>query len=260
MSLRELQLRFAAALGDPQHRDAGLAVYRRAIGANYRKALAASYPVVKALVGDPFFDAAVDSYVEAHPSRGGDLNLYGDRFASFLASYPYAASLPYLGDVARLEWAIDEAARASDASGSAQDVIAALSRVPPEQLGSECFALHPSCRFIESAYPVLRIWQIHQSDFEGDPAVSFDAGTDYLLVRRGDAGVLVERLVKADFAWLAALTGGEGLASATDAALSIDAEFDLSAALRVHIASGSLVGTASEDERNGRSRRPTSGL
>src|SRR5206468_1566293 len=100
-----------------------------------------------------------------------------------------------------------------EAAGSAQDVIAALSRVAPDQLGSQCFALHPSCRFIASAYPVLRIWQVHQSEFDGDPAVSFDDGTDYLLVRRADAGVLVERLAKAEFAWLAALSQGEGLAS-----------------------------------------------
>jgi len=257
VSLRELQLRFAAALGDAQQRDAGLAVYRRAIGANYRKALAATYPVVKALVGDVFFDAAVDNYVEVHPSRGGDLNLYGDQFGSFLASYAYAASLPYLGDVARLEWAIDEAARAAETSGNAQDVIAALSRVAPDMLGSQCFALHPSCRFIESAYPVLRIWQVHQPGFDGDPAVSFDDGIDSLLVRRTEPGVLVERLATADSAWLAALAEGKGLASATDAAASLDARFDLAAALRVHIASGTIVATSNDSERNGRERRPT---
>jgi hypothetical protein len=86
-----------------------IAIYRRTVFANYRNALAATYPVVKRLVGAPFFNTAVDSYVHAHPSASGDLNVYGDAFGDFLAAYPHAANLPYLPDVARLEWAIDEA-------------------------------------------------------------------------------------------------------------------------------------------------------
>ena len=91
-SLRELQERMAQALAGPSPASAAwpaerIAIYRRNIAANYRNALAASYPVVRRLTGAAFFGAAVDAYVVAHPSRSGDLNVYGDAFGDFLVQY-----------------------------------------------------------------------------------------------------------------------------------------------------------------------------
>src|SRR5207253_290805 len=111
-----------------------IAIYRSTIQANYRKALAATYPVVMRLTGAPFFHAAVDAYAVAMPSASGDLNVYGDRFGEFLAHYAPAANLPYLADVARLEWAIDEASRAPDAAREPGAVIAALSAARADRL------------------------------------------------------------------------------------------------------------------------------
>src|SRR5215475_6693955 len=114
-SLVELQQRFADALyapegATPRFSVAGTApaaermdIYRRAIFANYRKALAATYPTVQRIVGDAIFSAAVDAYVRAHPSASGDLNDYGDTFAEFLAQLRPVAELPYVPDIARLE-------------------------------------------------------------------------------------------------------------------------------------------------------------
>ena len=106
-----------------------IGIYRRTIATNYRNALGATYPVVRRLVGTPFFDAAVDAYVEAHPSRSGDLNEYGATFGEFLGGYEPASDLPYLPDVARLEWAIDEANRAADSLASPDDVLRELAAV-----------------------------------------------------------------------------------------------------------------------------------
>src|SRR5258706_7705388 len=120
-SLREVQRGFAtatvfgdtaaiAALGvvggglDPVAR---IGVYRNNVLGNYHKALGATYPVVRRLVGAPFFNAAVDAFVRAYPSRHGDVNRYGGELARFLAAYAPARELPYLPDLARLEWAID---------------------------------------------------------------------------------------------------------------------------------------------------------
>ena len=144
-----------------------IAVYRRALFANYRNALAATYPVVKRLVGAPFFDAAVDAFVAAHPSTSGDLNVYGDAFGAFLSAYPAAASLPYLCDVAALEWAQDEANRAPDDTSSPEEVLADLTLMAPADLPEARLALAPSCRFVASRHPVLRIWQVNQDHLSG---------------------------------------------------------------------------------------------
>ncbi|MFO1316962.1 MAG: DNA-binding domain-containing protein [Burkholderiales bacterium] len=236
-SLPDLQRRFAAAIAAPDAPDApGLGVYRNAVRANYRNALRASYPVVCALTGAPFFHAAVDAFATAHPSRGGDLNVYGGAFPDFLATYAHAQSLPYLPDVARLEWALDEAARAADGGGSPGQTLAALGAVPPDAVAHQRMHVDPTARLLHSRFPVLRIWQVHQDGFAGEPHVGFDTGPDFLLVRRHDGDVGVERVPPGEFAWLAALLAGADLAGALDAALAAEPAFDFAAALRARIA------------------------
>jgi len=236
-SLPELQRRFAAALLD-ERAEGGLAVYRNTVISNYRNALAATFRVVRELTGAPFFDAAVDAFAIAHPSTGGDLNVYGGAFPDFLADYPHAKALAYLPDVARLEWALDEAGRAADSHGSPGQVLQALAAVDPQGVVRVRFALDPSCRLLRSAHPVMRIWQAHRDGDYG--AVDLGAGPDHLLVRREGPSPVIERLAAADFAFLAALAGGSDLAAALEAALAFDADFELGVALPAHIGSGVL--------------------
>jgi len=81
-----------------------LAIYRANIAANATGALAAIYPIVRTLVGAEFFAGLTQAYCAAHPSASGDLNELGAHLADFLPMFAPAQSLPYLPDVARLEW------------------------------------------------------------------------------------------------------------------------------------------------------------
>ena len=255
-SLRELQQRFAHellahnAVAPGVARASGsrgaeqMAVYRRTITSNYRNAMGATYPAVRRIVGAPFFRAAADAYVEAHPSRSGDLNEYGDAFGDFLSNYPPAAELPYLPDVARLEWAIDEANRAHDSSSTPHVVLGALSRLPTEALPGLRLAIEPSCRLIASPFPVLRIWQVNQPDHEGTLRVDFQASPDHLRVRRDPRGVGIERVAAGDYAWLLALAQRATLAEAIERGQTASATFDLGGALYAFIGDGTVAGIA----------------
>ena len=121
-SLRELQLGFAravfgsAAAHDTPQLRAGtlpaedrLGIYRTSVFLNYTRALGATYAAVQALIGPGCFSQLAAAFVRAAPSRSGDLNRYGAGFAGFLQTAPVVADLPYLPDVARLEWCMDEA-------------------------------------------------------------------------------------------------------------------------------------------------------
>lgn len=252
-SLRELQQRFANAIvaGDTATRltQADFArhgeridIYRHTIASNYRNALGATYPVVARLVGAPFFHAAVDAYVDAHPSRSGDLNEYGDAFGDFLAGYPPAAGLPYLPDVARLEWAIDEANRAHDSILAPDIVLGAFATLAAERLPGLRIDIEPSCRLLASPFPVLRIWQVNQPGHQGDLHVDFRAGPDRLRVRREPGGVSIERVAEGDYAWLSALAQRATLAEAIERAQEASAAFDLQAALHAFIGDGTIAG------------------
>jgi hypothetical protein len=253
-SLRELQQQFADAVLAPEGTPpafaiaggaAGaerVAIYRRTIDANYRNALGATYPVVQRLVGPGFFHAAVDAFARMRPSRSGDLNEYGDAFGDFLAEYAPAAGLPYLADVARVEWAIDEANRAPDSTAAPDVALAALAAVPAEQLPALRLRVVASCRLIASGYPVLRIWQVNQADFRGDLRVALDAGPDHLRIRREPPGVALERIMHGEFAWLSALQRQAPLAAAIERAQQADATFDLESALHRFIGDGTIAG------------------
>jgi hypothetical protein len=254
LSLRELQARFAAAvlaadgtapalaLAGGQSGAERIGIYRRTIRTNYRNALGATYPVVRRVVGAAFFDVVVDAYVERHPSRSGDLNEYGATFGDFLGGYEPMSSLSYLCDVARLEWAIDEANRAADSPASPDDVLRELAAVPAEQLPALRMRIHPSCRLIASSFPLLRIWQVNQPDHAGDLTVDFNTTPDRLRIRREPGGVALERIDAGVFAWLAALAGDATLAIAIERAQDEDAAFDLGAALHRCIGDGTIAG------------------
>jgi len=94
---------------------ARLRIYQHAAAATLTAALRDSYPAVCAMVGDPFFDALAARYRRQHPSICGNLQHFGENLADFIATMPEAQNLPYLPDLARLEWRRQSAALAADA-------------------------------------------------------------------------------------------------------------------------------------------------
>jgi hypothetical protein len=252
-SLPELQAAFARALiernegqfladwivsGRGLDAQARIGVYRNNVLSNYRNTLRAVYPVVLALVGEPFFDHACDTYASQHPSRSGDLSDFGGEFGDFLAGWPPAAQLAYLSDVARLEWAVERVFHAVDPV--ALD-LHALALVPREELPSLRFQLHPASRIVCSPYPILRIWQVNQPGFAGNQAVELHAGGDALLVIRRDATVELERLSAGELSLLQALAADHTLAQAHAQALEADPRLNLAALLQHYVLSGTLV-------------------
>ena len=209
-------------------------VYRNNVCGNYRKALAATFPVVRRLVGATFFNAAVDAYVRAHPSTRGDVNRYGGELARFLADYAPARALAYLPDIARLEWAIDQAGIAADAPPFD---LAALAALPEEAHAGLRFLPHPSMQLVASPYPILRIWQVNQPPFDGAAEVDLGEGG-------GARGIDIERLEPGAAALLRAIAAGEPLAVAAHRATAADPSFDLTAALRRYVANRALAAFA----------------
>lgn len=221
---------------DPARR---LAVYRN----NYREgltdALQAVYPTVLRLVGNDFFRHAAHNYIAAHPPASGNLHDYGGEMAAFLASFAPAASLPYLADMARLEWAWHEVFHAAAVPGAdPAQALRRLAQLPLPARAAAVFGWQPAARLVASPHPVFSIWRANLED--DPPLVRLDAGGEQVLVaQRGD--VLVERLDAAEHALLAALRDGQRLGDALAAALSADPAFDAPAAVARHLALGTLL-------------------
>jgi hypothetical protein len=249
-SLREQQAGFAAAilsstaLGVPGIRADGispaarLGFYRTNVLENYRKALAATYPVVMKLVGSGFFGVLASEYVVRQPSRFGDVGRHGEQFPEFLRRHASARELPYLSDVAHLEWCMEESFNEAD---HAPLSLARLAAVPEEHHGRLRFLLAPSCRLLSSRFPVLRIWEVCQPDFESEVAVDLRQGAVNVLVRRQGFSVIAEAVPSGEFAMLSALAGGEGFAEGYECGRREDSGFDPAAFLQKYILSCVLV-------------------
>lgn len=206
-SLAARQQRFISMLyREAAPADARLAIYHRAVRANWRRALEAAYPVVRRLVGASFFEGVAEAYAGACPSASGDLGAYGARLPAFLAGYAPASGLDYLPDVARLEWAIQESFEAADAPGFD---FAALAAVPPQRHGRIRLRLHPAARLLRSSHPVLAIWEANQPDRDGTPARA--AGGDRILVARDGFTPRPRALPEGDWLLLEQLAAGATL-------------------------------------------------
>ncbi|WP_020652483.1 MNIO family bufferin maturase [Massilia niastensis] len=259
-ALAGLQEAFGRALADPGHDGtlaahlaghARLGIYRGNLAAGWRRALGNAYPVIEQLVGGECFGGLARAYGRAHPSQDPDLNRFGADFAAFLEGFAPAAQLPYLADMARLEWAVHLAALAPDAR--ALDA-AALSGLDPARLAAARFTLHPCCVLQRSAWAVAPLWRAHRQEGRAFPAAMDVPGA--LLVLRAAWRVEVVELGAFEYAALARLAAGEALADALDTACAgVEAEGgdvpDMGAMLRRWFDLGVVAAIAADGARQG---------
>lgn len=223
---------------DPAKR---FAVYRNNVIVSLVDALADCFPVLQALVGEGFFRAMASEFARANPPRSPVLAWYGDGFADFVADFPPAAGLPYLADVARLEWLRVEAWHAADADPLPMAEVA-VSLADEAALPALRLALHPSLRLLRSAHPVVSLWAAHHAE-DADAALrAIDfADAEAALVLREGLEVAILRLEAGAAAFLDRLLRGFALGQAAQAA----GPFDLPATLGLLLRCGAVVTMAS---------------
>jgi len=202
-----------------------LGIYRHGVMHTLKDALSGVYEVVNKLVGDAFFGHLAEQYVFLYPSHTGNLHDYGFEFAEFLSGIPGLESLPYLPDVARLEWYYHAAFHSP--MGEMLN-IQKLSTVPDSKYEQLSLLLSPACFLLSSDFPVLHIWQANQDDNNyrdgkySDEVISLDEGGAYLAIVREGKQVAFHPLEPAAFAMLDAISRGETFAYACDAAIQKD--------------------------------------
>jgi hypothetical protein len=207
--------------------EAQVAIYRNNVFASLTEVLRGTFPAICRLVDDRFFAYAAHEFIRRHPPQRPCLAEYGAEFAHFLAGFPPCGELPYIADVARLEWLLSTAATAAD---SVALVPAALAAVAPERAPRLALQLDPSLGFLASSWPIDRIWEANRPGGDNDTAIELAAGGVHLEIRRRDGAVVFRSLDRATFAFRQALRDGQTLETASDRALAADPGFDLAAA------------------------------
>jgi len=215
LALRELQVAFAAhvaggsradlvaeVIGDSVSAEARLRIHRHHVAHSLGSALAATFSTVHALVGEAFFRGMAQRFIEQTLPAQPVLAEYGADFPAFVAGYEPARSLPYLADIARLDWALNVAFNSPAADG---------------------------VTLISSPYPLDRIWAAAQPDAPADTVNLDDGRADLLVLRRPDDAAFIV-LTVGEAALITALFDGRSLEEAGEQASRADRTFDLSTA------------------------------
>ena len=206
---------------DPAQR---FAVYRNNMRMSLAGALAEGFPVLRQLLGEEFFQAMAVEYVQASPPRSPVLIEYGEDLADFIAGFAPTAELPYLADVARLEYLRVQAFHAADAPVAlAQQFQAWLAQ--PERLPGLRLQLHPSLRLLRSSFAVLSLWQAHQlpDETQRDAALAdLDLSrAEDILIWRPQFEVRAAALPPGALDVLLSLQNGDTLGQALDATRAV---------------------------------------
>lgn len=211
----------AAVVLSPQRGTPGLErldVYAGGYRARMREALAEVYEAVRHLVGEAAFARLAEAYAARHPSHDYNLTLAGRHLAEFLRDDGLTASLPFLPDLARLEWAVCEAFHATEQPRLHASRCAAWT---PETWAQATLTFQPSIHVVRSAWPILDLWEARARPRETINIGVVDRPQD-VLVHRREWRVVCEPLEPAHAHLLAALLAGHTLGAACAALAAVD--------------------------------------
>ncbi|MBK7003390.1 MAG: putative DNA-binding domain-containing protein [Rhodoferax sp.] len=219
----------------------GLKAYQANGHALAERAMQAAYPVLTQLLGEESMGALARAFWHAYPPVRGDVAQWGGGLADFVQASEQLADEPYLADVARVEWALHQAACAADAALDGTS-FALLTRHDARALQ---LRLVPGCSLVESPWPVVSIITAHQNagstpDLE-EAGRRLRAGlAECAVVWRQGLRPQVALCSPAEAAFVRAVLAGASLSSALECAGDLAFNLWLPAAVQ----SGLVVGVA----------------
>lgn len=209
-----------AKMLNPQGGDPGkdrLSVYAEGYTARMNESLTEVYPAVKHLVGEPTFLKAAFGYSKKYPSKNYNLSLAGKHYSSFLKKSSLALRLPFLPDLADLEWEIAESFHTFDLPAADMTKLHEFSE---EDWQSIILKLQPSVRLIASRWPVLDLWNVRAKPPK-NISLRLEGRPQNVLVYKGSGIVRCELISREQHLLLKDLLTGKTLGKALSRFVSL---------------------------------------
>lgn len=210
-----------------------LKIYRGNIFGNLTGALLDTYPLIEKLTGDGFSKSLIRAFILENPPREACLNRYGGALAGFIESFAPAKNLPYLPDVAGLEWAMNEAYYAPNDEALTP---AALQNVPIEKLADVVLPLRSSVRLMDSRWPLLAIRDFCLKENRNEAeTLDLDKGGCRLMIYRSGLSAEIVPLELSEHAFLQGIQAGKPLGERLESVLKTFPGFDFQGFLQKHL-------------------------
>ena len=196
-----------AAFLNPQRGTPGverLEVYARGYLARIREALAEVYEAVHHVLGEGMFTEVAHAYAARYPSADYNLSVAGRHLPEFLVASPLVERLPFLPDLAQLEWLVCHAFHASD-----QPPIdpARCSMLLLDDWARARLVFQSSVALVASRWPILDIWQARARP-RGEISIDVTNRPQRVLVFRQDLQVRCALLEMRQYEVLEGLLNG----------------------------------------------------
>lgn len=212
-----------------------LAIYRNTVLSALCEALRLSYLITEKVVGSAFFEQAALAFARVHPPADPVLARYGAGFPVFLESLPSLKDLVYLPDLARLEWAVDQAGY----SPTTQERRISLA----VDGGVATVTLSASLRLLATATSVHALWQaLDAGDEDALAGIDWNAGPEWLAIHRSADGIRISPLSEPAWRLAAALLAGDDIAM-SDVPDANEAAVELLSAPFIRVALADPVGS-----------------
>lgn len=119
------------------------------------EALTLDFPRTCSQIDESVLRRVVKQYARDCPSRHWDLGRFGSGFVQWLQTHPVKGARADLVDLAKLEWARNEAFLAPDGTPIGAS---AMAQVPPDALPGATFSFVPSCRLVSCQHEVAALF------------------------------------------------------------------------------------------------------
>jgi len=222
----------------------GLNCYKSNAHAVAERTLSAAYPVVAAILSDESMAQLARALWHSHPPQRGDLAQWGDMLASFMSSSPQLADLPWLPDMARVEWALHLADGAPDAEPDLPS-LALLVEEDPDHL---TLRLAPGLQVLHGRFAVVPVVLAHKLPTEVERRHAIEQLGDVwcpeqaeraLVWRVGHQPSQAQATSEAAASFLAALLAGQALLPALERS-----DLDFAAWLPGAVRNGVVIGAS----------------
>jgi uncharacterized protein (UPF0276 family) len=200
---------------NPQGRSRGserVAVYAGGYTARIHEALSQVYEAVRKAIGEEAFSELAHVYADRYPSLDYNLNFAGREVPELLKKSPYLKDLPYLPDLAAMEWRVWQAFNAFDAVPFSPE---RMDRVPPEAWEGAHLLFQPSVSLFSSEWPVLDLWLARQKEASGAYQHVVPSPQKILIGRKAEQ-VRCELLSASQYRLLEDLLSGRSLGEACE--------------------------------------------
>jgi hypothetical protein len=254
MQLDKIQSRLLEAITDPDKaeaedldsfissdqisREERLAIYRNNHIKGLTNILISTFPLIEKIVGRAFMTQMSAEYIKKNLPDKANMNLYGKDFPEFIKNNEPAHKLPYLYDIAQMEWLWNEAYYAPEHISLDPNQLLELNE---EDFYSMRLKLGDSVRLMQSKFSLIKIRTFLESD-EPKEKIKYDSHPSNILISKINHQVQVTPLSDAEFLFLKGIKKGAALGDITVTISNSHTNFKLDEVLQKHFTLGTFDG------------------